>query len=419
MGLYETSVVRTGGDKGPTAPVTPPAIPPTTTPPKPKPKPKPKPAPKPKPKAKPKPQSPLDKETAAAVRLKFGPAEQQILSQIRGSGARQQQIGSWFSDAQKIINQANTTSQDAYRGAITGVQGEANQAQGLDTQRLDQVLGEMRADAQRRGANVSPEMNQIGSSAISSRRSQLSSELGNLFERGANNTTFLAGRGALNAREGTQAHLAEQNRLATLLDNLAQTKRQEGDYATAYKAQTAANNLKNQLAAQALGIKQQSANTQTANVKSQIATRKANTQIQISRLDNQSKQFAQRLHLDLGKLSDQRKLRSYQKQHHLGPYKPGKPKGSSKGPSAGAQGAAHKFIDQVNITTSLMQSHVGQKGWDRHRIYQLARSHGVSRDVINVAGDLVFAGHLGSGGYATTLSYLRGSGVGLPSSWKR
>ena len=286
-----------------------------------------------RPKAQPKPQPQADPYAQIinnALNTKYGPAVSAVNQAIGQSQASQGRLTNWFQDYQNRMAQT--------------IQAQQQAAQNMQAQLLSQQ------------EQTVPGMN---AQATQSRNALGNGQAGTLGLVAQNNAAFLQALQSAGALQGQQAVQTEGNRQAALrgagvngMRGLQELAAERGNDAfnlrTQLKSadQKAQNDaIKNNLAAQALGLKVQTLNNvQIPLANSLMKNRRSDARTQRIRAANQKMQSDRQYNLDLQKFGAQQAKDNYQKTHGLGPYRAG---------STGTAGT--KYIDGIHRGSAILR----------------------------------------------------------------
>lgn len=225
--------------------------------------------------------APINKQVAALVKQRFGPAQRQLQAQAPRSA-------DWYKQYQAIIGAAGQQANQNAAQAVTGVQ---NLQTGLDTASQQAWAGQqaqMAKDAATRGAQTSPGLADVAHNA-SNMRNVLTGSYGALLTGlGLNQANYLGDRKtvakqqgieALQRNQGARKELAQQRgEFATTTKMDLQARAQAAaEKAAAQAATDAYRNAMLGYTSQRVGIAQQNADTSYYRAHHPRASSKTNT----------------------------------------------------------------------------------------------------------------------------------------------
>lgn len=164
------------------------------------------------------------RETRAATRAKFGPAQHQLHLEHRRSHAQHANIDDWYGQYLAQVEQSRLATEAGYQQAQDGLragQAQARQATALEQQQFADD-GSAVARAGQAGAN---------------RAMLTDSFVAQLAGQGASQNTLLAGKATIGAGDRTAAHLRERQVGRDVDRDLRALAAQKGDFRVEYRGQ--------------------------------------------------------------------------------------------------------------------------------------------------------------------------------------
>lgn len=250
----------------------------------------------------------LDKETDAALRIKYGGQERELQGQIGASAAQQARIGSWYDDYKKAIAQSEQRVAQANTEALTALQTNTQRSTDADAQNRAQIAQQQAQSAATRGATTDPAAELRAAQAAAARRQTSDSQMALQTAQGTNarNSLIDAERIASMAKVG--AHEQESARERQVRAALAALEGEKGDYALQYRAQARGNERQFGLQNEALGINKDKAARDNALAASLISDRTADNKRQAAKDKRDAKNKALALRIQQNKASSQDKI---------------------------------------------------------------------------------------------------------------
>lgn len=320
----------------------------------------------------------LKNEVDAAVRQKFGSTEQGLNDQARVSQFQtDRRIPDYYADYLKAIQNAQYSSAGAYDQAGQQVQG--------------QIAGDT-------ASSGSAEAQQ----AAASRKTLLQSQANSTAAQKASSQTYFGGLQANSVLAKAQATDRESNRKDSILKQLAQTKQDEGDYATTLTRDARTSERNYDLQRETLGLN-------TAKAASDVTTKTLT-----AKLNAQAKKAAN----DLARDSLGERTRHDQTNESIAQQRAdqaGKPKKpTKKGLSEGAKKAIHAGRSDISRARALYEG-VFKKNYKAYYNAGIGAKKPLSSAVLHAGYELSKQGYIGP----HTTKELKAIGITVPSSWRR
>lgn len=172
----------------------------------------------------------LQAQVDAATSLQYGGVDSALQGERNVSAQMMRNIPSWFADYQNALRNATTTSQAAYDQAAQDQRNTASSVATLDATQRGQMLDQMRADAQQRGATVDPNIDAKAQQAAASRQDLLA-QYSNLTKGlGASSTAWNANREVVGAGQRLSALAGERNRAGSIESKAGDIAREKGAF---------------------------------------------------------------------------------------------------------------------------------------------------------------------------------------------
>jgi hypothetical protein len=207
----------------------------------------------------------LSQDTTAAIGLKYGSVDQQLVAAYAKSDAVTQQIPHWFDYYRAQVKGLQSEDAAARQGAtdqITNLGGTMAAAAGRSAG-ADQSA--MQADAAIRGATVDPAAVTRATQAAAVNTSGLADAAALQTTLGANQGSYWRGQQNVSEQAKIQALLGEQAYRRDNIDtHAAQIAREKGDYGTTYRSGRLSDERQNVLENQAFGLKSATADADAA-----------------------------------------------------------------------------------------------------------------------------------------------------------
>lgn len=391
-----------------------------TTPVRPKVKAKSKAAAKPRRPPAPPPVDPMDAQVIAATALQYGEADRALAGQRAVHQQQTAALPGYFQQYQDALRQATQVTAGAYGNAAAIQQNAANTTSVLDAQQQAALTGQMRTDAQARGATVDPAIAAQAQQAAMARRSTADAFTGLTGTLGAAETGFRANRQVVGAGQRLTAQRDEMNRGAAIEQQAGQLGREKGAFAVTakQKLQDAAHTKK--LEEAAFGLSVQKAETDVASDQARLDEARRARETSDRNADQTRDLSAERVQL-------QREKDAYQRRNKLGPYAPRAAKAG--GATAQQKKDAAKIRNNINTAAADARTLRGAnvdiedpktrkptgktRKMTESEIRAQLRKRYKDADIANAAMDLAIKGYVS----AENQRRLKDRGIKLPASW--
>lgn len=179
----------------------------------------------------------LHQQTTAATNMAYRPTERQIRANKRASALRTKNIGNWWNQYLQEVSGQQAATQAAYAAAnqqTQGLIGAAGQVDSANTARLNSEAAQSAALRGQDASLANQAATQTSNAALAQRNTALGTMGAATAARGANQFSYLADKSRVGKGQRASSMEAEAKRGAGMLADLANLRKERGDYATKY-----------------------------------------------------------------------------------------------------------------------------------------------------------------------------------------
>lgn len=179
----------------------------------------------------------LHQQTTSATNMAYRPTERQIRANKRASALRTKNIGNWWNQYLQEVSGQQAATQAAYAAAnqqTQGLIGAAGQVDSANTARLNSEAAQSAALRGQDASLANQAATQTSNAALAQRNTALGTMGAAMAARGANQFSYLADKSRVGKGQRASSMEAEAKRGAGMLADLANLRKERGDYATKY-----------------------------------------------------------------------------------------------------------------------------------------------------------------------------------------
>src|SRR4051794_31019775 len=221
------------------------------------------------------PQTPaeLHKQAASAAQAEYDPTIRQIKGDIRASGHRQQDIGSWYDQLGSQINQSAAATAAATAAANAAMAAQVNGAAQSSQANQAAIAGQNADFAKLTGADPSAfaQTTQQGAAAAQQRQLMGAALSAPIAAAGANQTAFLGNQANSARSDEIYQHLQERKRTQSMKQDLGAARKERASKVVANLGEMRQQVFDNRLKKQAFGLEGKEAAEQAAHDAASVA----------------------------------------------------------------------------------------------------------------------------------------------------